>query len=1037
MAGLAVGLFAAPLRDFGQREHLLLILVVPYLLLAGHRADGGEVSRGFAIAVGLLAAFGFALKPQSLLVPVVLEAMLLWRLRRPLFLFRPEVYAGTAAALAYLAAVALLTPDYLSTIVPFALEVYDAAYAKAWGAMFGESQRLLAALVLATLLLPALRDAMGRGPADAVLLSAIGFSVAFLLQRKGWTYQSYPAFALLVAAVPLILGHLAAVAEQNRGRARIRKAGLAGLVLMVGLLLADAGLARTRFVYAGHPHWAALAANRLDAESLYVFSSNVSGTYPWAPDAGLRSVSRYPAQWLIPGLVLAQAAGRDGDGLGADRALRPGRPGRDLHTDPAGLGADRRSRTKALLRRTRVRLSRLAPGRRPLRRALAGLPAGRACGRQSHVRATPGSRQTMKVGAPIVLALFAMIAAAAASLFAIMGPPIGHSALWDLAWSRGFSEQFLAGELYPRWIHSLNGGAGSPVFFFYGPLPFWVQALAGDLLCQGCDLFSRHMIGPSLLLGLSGVAFFLWVRCLASPTSALAAALLYVFLPYHLEIDLFRRMALGEFAAYVWMPVILLGLSKPSGKARGLLLTAAGYTGLIASHLPSALLFSPVMVAYAATRYGLLGGAHRLLLGLALAGLYLVPALTTQDWIAAEWWDGHYDARNWLWLDGRDAPSAFSQIVLPALLGPSLVALAILIAPMLVERKPNRSALFLIVCLGGAWFLMTAPSALIWEHVELLRKVQFPWRLGIVVDLCAAAAFALWLDWARNRGALHRLSLTTAALLLAISYASALGPMGALLFRSQDAETIERIDRLVMSGFDAPEYRPTWSRDPDAAPDFRSLMERLRSMPEVALVEGEAQSLGILRRASGLELDLTAETDVRLRLRRFFYPGWSAGTEDGEVAIEPSDELGLIELVLPAGHHRLTLERRALTAEWIGGGLSALALLICLYLACDTDLSRASAEGPTVRGSSELVGQFAAVPERRPQSDQTTVFVVPEMTVDLPADHVMPRPDAITAGAQLFLPDQVACTSFTLASMTSSRASCSGVSRCQKLLVTA
>src|SRR5215813_7003657 len=50
---------------------------------------------------------------------------------------------------------------------------------------------------------------------------------------------------------------------------------------------------------------------------------------------------------------------------------------------------------------------------------------------------------------------------------------VTHHAVWYVR----FSEQLWDGDLYPRWLMGMNNGLGSPVFFFYPPLLFFVTSL--------------------------------------------------------------------------------------------------------------------------------------------------------------------------------------------------------------------------------------------------------------------------------------------------------------------------------------------------------------------------------------------------------------------------------------------------------------------------------------------------------------------------------------------------------------------------------
>ncbi len=64
-----------PGQDFGEREHLLLALVVPYLLLAAARASGREIPAAAAVLIGLLAGAAFALKPHFVLLWLAIEVL--------------------------------------------------------------------------------------------------------------------------------------------------------------------------------------------------------------------------------------------------------------------------------------------------------------------------------------------------------------------------------------------------------------------------------------------------------------------------------------------------------------------------------------------------------------------------------------------------------------------------------------------------------------------------------------------------------------------------------------------------------------------------------------------------------------------------------------------------------------------------------------------------------------------------------------------------------------------------------------------------
>lgn len=74
---LAITWLILPAFEFGQREHIMMVLVFPYFCLASLRANNKTVSFNFAFFVGLLAGIGFAIKPFFYIPFLLIETYLL------------------------------------------------------------------------------------------------------------------------------------------------------------------------------------------------------------------------------------------------------------------------------------------------------------------------------------------------------------------------------------------------------------------------------------------------------------------------------------------------------------------------------------------------------------------------------------------------------------------------------------------------------------------------------------------------------------------------------------------------------------------------------------------------------------------------------------------------------------------------------------------------------------------------------------------------------------------------------------------------
>jgi hypothetical protein len=228
--GLVFLLLAFPKGDFGQREHLTVVLTLPYVLAAALRSRGGLLSAREAALTGAAGAIGFALKPHFLLAWVAVEAALVARSRLTI-LRRPEFVAAVATMALYGAAVLVVFPQYFD-VARRVWSVYgglDSPVARLIA--LREWQIGLVALALIGLIrLP--RDL--ASPLVVVGGAAAGFLAASLLQLKGWGYHMLPAQVSL-ALVFLVL--LASVIQAWPELARFVRGGSTAILAATALVL--------------------------------------------------------------------------------------------------------------------------------------------------------------------------------------------------------------------------------------------------------------------------------------------------------------------------------------------------------------------------------------------------------------------------------------------------------------------------------------------------------------------------------------------------------------------------------------------------------------------------------------------------------------------------------------------------------------------------------------------------------------------------------------------------------------------------------
>lgn len=197
-----------PARDFGQRDHLLVILLLPYVLAAALDVDSrAKLALWIRLAIGVIAGLGVSLKPHHLLVPAAIEAVFILKRRR--FSLRPELLALLATCAAYLAAIRLVTPAYLTTILPILRDTYWAIGHLSLPQLVVQAIQLHI-LAAAAITLAAISGWHKLPPLTVFLIVAgIAATVAYYLQGTGWYYQQIPALSFFAFALCLELLDLA------------------------------------------------------------------------------------------------------------------------------------------------------------------------------------------------------------------------------------------------------------------------------------------------------------------------------------------------------------------------------------------------------------------------------------------------------------------------------------------------------------------------------------------------------------------------------------------------------------------------------------------------------------------------------------------------------------------------------------------------------------------------------------------------------------------------------------------------------------
>jgi hypothetical protein len=530
---------------------------------------------------------------------------------------------------------------------------------------------------------------------------------------------------------------------------------------------------------------------------------------------------------------------------------------------------------------------------------------------------------------------------------AVWGNSCGHDFGFHLRNWLEVGSQWKQGVVVPHWDFTAAWNSGEPRFVFYPPLSWITGAALG--------LFLPWIAVPTVFIWLALTAAGFTMHRLASEwttsSRALIAACVYMVNPYML-FTFYERSAYAELLAAAWIPLLLLGILQRRVTVHSI---AIPICLLWLSNDPAAVMgcysFALLSVVRVVFSYGGTQGLRALykeaakiaggaILGIGLAGFYLLPATLEQPWIQMKmpFLRGVRYQDNFAF--GHLGDISHDAILRTAsICGVILVVLSGVFAVIAfrsgkhesklaspesgLRSRPILGALGLLTIVVA--FLLTAPSAFLWKHVPELKYLQFPWRFCTILGATAAAFSAL----ALRRTKLH--PTVAAAVALALTLAGTL--VGNRYFRqfSSPAFTAPAIvDDFYRGGHDDPtdEYTPA-AADPLAL-GHANLMFWIAARPTDPSPQTRVHYPIALAFRLHFNVSSAGPGFVVLNLRD--YPSWRI-IVNGRTAVDRERRKdGLITLPIPTGVSKVDVTYAQMPDQIAGWFLSAFSSAILLFI---------------------------------------------------------------------------------------------------------
>lgn len=194
-------------RDFGQREHLLLIMIMPYLLLMAYRMQGGKIHSYAAIVIGVMAGLGFAMKPFFFIIFALVELFYAWNQRKLFAWVRIDVLVILMLNFLYGMYVVVSYPEYFSFIMPLSLRAYYQGYSVSLKSLLLQPACVFSFFAFLFYGLNKLQDHY-KYLVTILLVATLGCLVSYFVQYTLWYYHLLPAYSLALLSLVLMFGFL-------------------------------------------------------------------------------------------------------------------------------------------------------------------------------------------------------------------------------------------------------------------------------------------------------------------------------------------------------------------------------------------------------------------------------------------------------------------------------------------------------------------------------------------------------------------------------------------------------------------------------------------------------------------------------------------------------------------------------------------------------------------------------------------------------------------------------------------------------------
>ena len=507
----------------------------------------------------------------------------------------------------------------------------------------------------------------------------------------------------------------------------------------------------------------------------------------------------------------------------------------------------------------------------------------------------------------------------------------GHDSLAGLIRALCMEKYWGQGQFIIRWSPEVNFGYGSPIFDFYPPF-FYYLTLIISKITQNTILAIN--ISCALIWILSAVGMYLFSREFWGDKGGFLSAILYVYSPYFVQ-DFYVRGAFSEFMTFMIFPFLMLSIYKINQKVefRYIFLGVISAFISILTHGMGvfinliALLYAVFLFFFNKDFRALFSGFFVILAGFSLSAFYWLPALWDTQFLNLNFlismrYDFH---KNFIslgqlfslpWEKSTMSDNLnFQMGLIPILL---LVLSIVIILKILNSKKSLGKHYFFFLGIGVCAVFFTLPvSSFIWEHMNILKFIQLPWRfLTIIVFTISFLAGCSVMIFSNNKVNQTFLILTIFLIILSPYkyYSSA-------HFQHIDQDFLKS-NLASHSLLGEGERTPKWITIP---PNSKPLNKFETVLGDARL--GEIKSYNPIH----FTVNYQATTASLICFHTFYFPGWKVFIDHQSIDPYVNNPFGVILFKAPLGQHEVQVVFGTTTIRWISMLISWVSLILMIF----------------------------------------------------------------------------------------------------------